>query len=78
MDFKEIGVNTRNGIDLAQDRNYWRALVNMRMNLLVRKAMMLGSKEITYGLYTSGSPEARQYAWNGNTARPCPICYAVQ
>jgi hypothetical protein len=23
MDLKEIGVDTRNWIDLAQDRNYW-------------------------------------------------------
>ena len=28
MDPKEIGVNTRNWVDSAQDRNYWRALVN--------------------------------------------------
>ena len=27
MDLKEIGVNTRNWIDLTQDRDYWRALV---------------------------------------------------
>ena len=25
---KEIGINTRNWVDSAQDRNYWRALVN--------------------------------------------------
>ena len=28
MDLKEIGVSTRNWVDLAQDRDYWRALVN--------------------------------------------------
>ena len=28
MDLKEIGVNMRNWVDLAQDRDYWRALVN--------------------------------------------------
>jgi len=28
MDFKEIGINTRNLVDSAQDRDYWRALVN--------------------------------------------------
>jgi len=28
MDFKEIGINTRNWVDLAQDRKYRRALVN--------------------------------------------------
>jgi hypothetical protein len=28
INFKEIGINTRNWVDSAQDRNYWRALVN--------------------------------------------------
>jgi hypothetical protein len=28
MDLKEIDVNIRNSIDSAQDRDYWRALVN--------------------------------------------------
>ena len=27
MDLKEIGTNTRNWVDSAQDRDYWRALV---------------------------------------------------
>ena len=35
MDFKEIGVNTRNWVDSAQDRDYWRALVNSVLNLRV-------------------------------------------
>ena len=35
MDLKEIGINTRNWIDSAQDRNYWRALVNAALNLRV-------------------------------------------
>ena len=26
---KEIGINTRNWVDSAQDRDYWRALVNV-------------------------------------------------
>ena len=33
MDLKEVGVNTRNWADLAQDRDYWRALVNAVLNL---------------------------------------------
>jgi hypothetical protein len=33
MDLKEIGINTRNCIDLAHDRDYWRALVNAALNL---------------------------------------------
>ena len=28
MELKEIGTNTRNWVDSAQDRGYWRALVN--------------------------------------------------
>ena len=33
MDFKEIGINMRNWVDLAQDRDYWKALVNAALNL---------------------------------------------
>ena len=29
MDFKEIGINTRNCVDLHHDRDYWKALVNV-------------------------------------------------
>jgi hypothetical protein len=35
MILKEIGINTRNLVDSAQDRNYWRALVNGVLNLQV-------------------------------------------
>ena len=28
MDFEEIGINAGNWVDSAQDRDYWRALVN--------------------------------------------------
>ena len=35
MDLKEIGINTRNLVDSAQDRDYWRALVNAALNLRV-------------------------------------------
>ena len=34
-DLKEICINTRNCVDSAQDRNYWSALVNAALNLLV-------------------------------------------
>ena len=35
MDLKEIGINVGNWVDSAQDRNYWRALVNAALNLRV-------------------------------------------
>ena len=35
MDLKEIGTNTRNWVDSAQDRNYWRDLMNPALNLQV-------------------------------------------
>ena len=41
MDLKEIYINTRNWVDSAQDRCYWRALVNAALNLRVPLAMEL-------------------------------------
>jgi hypothetical protein len=35
MDLKEIGNHTGNWVDLAQDRDYWRVLVNAALNLRV-------------------------------------------
>ena len=35
MDLKEIGISTRIWVDSAQDRNYWRALVNAALKLRV-------------------------------------------
>ena len=44
MDLKEIGINTRNWGDSAQDRGYWRTLVNAALNLRVPQAMELVNK----------------------------------
>jgi hypothetical protein len=35
MDFREIGLDGMDWMDLAQDREQWRALVNTVLNLLV-------------------------------------------
>ena len=43
MDLEEVGINAGNWVDSAQDRNYWRALVNAALNLQVPKAMELVS-----------------------------------
>ena len=32
IDLKEIGISTRNWVDLAQDTDYWRAFVNATLN----------------------------------------------
>ena len=38
---KKIGINSRNWVDSAQDRDYWRALVSAALNLWVPYAMEL-------------------------------------
>ena len=35
MDLDEIGINTGNWVDEAQDMDYWRVLVNAALNLRV-------------------------------------------
>jgi len=35
MDLEHIGINAGNWVDFAQDRDYWRALVNAALNLRV-------------------------------------------
>jgi len=39
MDLKEIGINSRNWVDSALDRDYWTVLVNVALNLRVPQAM---------------------------------------
>ena len=34
-DLEEIGINTSNRVDSAQDRDYWKALVNVALNIQV-------------------------------------------
>ena len=41
MDLEEFGINAGNWVDSDQYRNYWRALVNATLNLLVPWAMEL-------------------------------------
>ena len=41
MDLKEIGMNIKTWVYLAQDRGYWSALVSVALNLWVPKAMEL-------------------------------------
>ena len=35
MDFKEIGVNKRNWVDSIHDGGYWKAFVNVALNLRI-------------------------------------------
>ena len=43
MDLKKIGVNTRNLVDSAHNRDHWRALVNAAFGFRVPQTM-----ELTY------------------------------
>ena len=36
MDLEEIGINAGDWVDLAQDRDYWRTLVNAELKLRVQ------------------------------------------
>ena len=35
MDLEETGISAKNWVDSAQDRNYWRTLVNAALNLRI-------------------------------------------
>ena len=51
MNLEEIGINAGNWVDSAQDRDYWRALVNAALNLRVSISHGL-SLGIFLGSYT--------------------------
>ena len=68
MDLKEIGIITRNLVDLAQDMNYWRELVNAASILLVSQAM-----EVSYKF---GFCSFRYY--NHNFKEVCRSIYVIK
>ena len=35
MDLNEIGIHTRNWVNLVEDKDYWRARVNVALNLRI-------------------------------------------
>ena len=52
MDLKEIGISTRNWVDSAQDRDFWRALVNVALNLRAPYAKELVSPSLFLSIHT--------------------------
>ena len=48
MYLEEIGISAWNCVDAAQDRDYWRALVNAALNLPVQRDMELVSQLVSY------------------------------
>jgi hypothetical protein len=46
MILKEVDINTRHWVDSAQDRDYWRALVNAELNLRIPYAIELVSNYV--------------------------------
>jgi hypothetical protein len=44
MNLKEIGINMWNCVDSAENRDYWRALVNVVLNHRIPEAIELVSR----------------------------------
>ena len=51
MDLEEIGIIAGNWVDAAQNKEYWRALLNAALNLRVSKAMELVNVLLTFTTY---------------------------
>ena len=50
IDLKEIGMNTRNWVVSAQDRDYWKVIVTVALNLLVSSwIVILNSVIVMFG-----------------------------
>ena len=49
MDHEEIGINAGNWVDSAQDRDYWRTLLNAALNLTFHKprSQLCGNPQLT-------------------------------
>ena len=48
IDFKEIGINTKNRIDSGHDRDYWRAPVNCDIEAPAPQVTKLVNYELSY------------------------------
>ena len=61
MDLEETGVNAGNWVDSAQDRDYWRSLVNAALNLWVPLVMELVSSLVKS---TTNAKDSFSYLYN--------------
>ncbi|KAJ4449974.1 hypothetical protein ANN_01381 [Periplaneta americana] len=57
MDLREVGYDGRDWINLAQDRDQWRAYVRVAMNLQVPKKTVTQTRQTTFGLQFPGDPK---------------------
>jgi len=80
MNLEEIAINAGNSVYSAQDRNYWRALVNAALNLRVPYAMELVSINI-YGMRSGtlrfSSAIEKYYLCFQNKMNVTTQCFAI-